>query len=658
MQITSMDMCDVLMALLSQSQYALKKSIDQITTNGHALDNSVLQESVFDLLVRVFTAPKQSKAAQESRRVARALAEWLTACNYHETVLQVQSEGLRAPETGAIAAFEALGTLVIAVFSDAQFRDDIPRAWSKDLRARLVAALSSFASLLGQWSPSQVAPRLQMIARTPPLTDGKLDFTMAEIASAVADLPISNSRVGLYVYLNAALNARPLTDDLSVLNYLHAKYQNDTQSLVVDMIVASFDVLANALQRHQPSHMILGYRSFIANKLPLLLLSLQASLYPPLTAQVCIQMAMGRVDVHPFPPLSSENEGVNEALKQSRLEFLQACLLHQLGTESAFGNAIGEVNSSINSRANRYNKDILSSQCMANVYRAEELVSELEGMQGNAGAISGALIETGIGPMPTNYSHRLVTAAVEILGADQALTAIVDEVVAQVRTGSGSVALEITTALICAPESSHSSPVLQFDGNTTQPLTHRRTLRQVLRHRLENPKDLLEMETEHVETLIRLGRRVDAQSAVSSVDHLNMPVTNLNTTDMMQDINMTGTSMSADDVALQQSTDLHDSATTDFATAMGQSMDLSAPGVAELTSMNDSNEMSMDLSENLFATGQDLTFDLGGTSQPQDQSIASSFGGQPGNGSVQTTEEDIFAGLDMGDMGDDDFTFS
>lgn len=262
-----------------------------------------------------------------------------------------------------------------------------------DSRARLVTALSSFAALLGQWSSSQIAPRLQMITRTPPLTEGKPDFSMAEIASAVIDLPISNSRVGLYTYLNAALSARPLTDDLSLLNYLHAKYPNDTQSLIVDLIVASFDVLANALHQHQPPHIILGYRSFIANKVPLLLLSLQTSLYPPLTAQICIQMAMGRVDVHPFPPLSSESDGINEVLKSSRLEFLQACSLHQLGTEPAFSSAIGEATLSINARGNRYSKDTLTSQCSANVYRAEELIRELEGMQGNAGAISGAIVE-------------------------------------------------------------------------------------------------------------------------------------------------------------------------------------------------------------------------------------------------------------------------
>lgn len=131
LRVTSVDICDVLMALLSQSQYALKKPNSLSTTENQPTDNSVLQESVFALLIRLFTSAEPSKPAHVSRRITRALAEWLTACNYHETVLQVQSEGLRAPEASVLAAFETLGTLTITVFSNGYMREDLPRAWSK-----------------------------------------------------------------------------------------------------------------------------------------------------------------------------------------------------------------------------------------------------------------------------------------------------------------------------------------------------------------------------------------------------------------------------------------------------------------------------------------------------------------------------------------------
>lgn len=264
-----------------------------------------------------------------------------------------------------------------------------------DLKDKLALAVGNFAASLTQWSSSQVPTRLAMIARTPPLTSEKPDFTMAEIASAVVDLPISNTRTGLYIYLNAALCARPLIDDMSLFNYLHARYGSDSQLLVTDLIVASFDTLANALHRHEPAHNIICYRSFIANKLPLLLLSLSASLFPPLTAQLCIQMALGRIDIHPFPPLQSGNDAINEVLKLNRQEFLQACVLHRLGSESSFTSIIGDFAGIPPSRTVRYTKDLLVGQFTANVHRVEQLASELANMQGNAGAISGALVEVG-----------------------------------------------------------------------------------------------------------------------------------------------------------------------------------------------------------------------------------------------------------------------
>lgn len=232
-----------------------------------------------------------------------------------------------------------------------------------------------------------------MIAGTPPLTSAKPEFSMTEIASAVDDLPVSISRTGLYIYFHAALCARPLTDDLTLLNYLHSKYQEDKQSLMIDLIVASFDTLANALHRNRTTQSLLCYRSFIANKLPLLLVSLSASLFPPSSAQLCIQTALGRIDVHPFPPLSSENDGVNEALRSSRQQFLQACVMHQLGSDSAFASVTGDPGANFGTRSVRYTKESLASQCVANIHRVDVLVRELDSMNGNAGAISGALVE-------------------------------------------------------------------------------------------------------------------------------------------------------------------------------------------------------------------------------------------------------------------------
>lgn len=427
LRVTSVDICDILVALLACSRYALKKNADQGKPMSYAFF-----ENVLSLLVRLVACSERPKTARESRRSLKALGECLTACRAHETVLQMQNEGLQAPDPQVVTSFETLATLAIALLSHPLVKADLASLWPQgvfpypcsvvktarlilctDLKDKLASACGDFADLITQWSPSQVAARLQMMARTPPLAAGKPDFSTAEIASAVTDLPVSNSRIGLYTYLNAALCARPLTDDMSLFNYLHAKYQNDAQSLVVDLIVASFDVLANALQQSQSQNHILCYRSFIANKLPTLIAVLSGSLYAPMTAQVCIQMALDRVDVHPFPPLSSQNDAAhNETLKKSRQDFVQACIMFQLGNEQAFQNVLSELPSSATSRGPRYNKDALIQQCIANVHRVEELARDLEGMSGNAGAISGALVEV---CRLAHFYHRLLSCPKNVL---------------------------------------------------------------------------------------------------------------------------------------------------------------------------------------------------------------------------------------------------
>jgi len=950
LRVTSIDVSDILIALLAHSRYALRKA-----DSTRAVVSDAFFEYVLSMLVRLVASGERPKSAREVRNVVRALGECLTACRAHEMVLLIQNGGvIQGRDPQVIASFETLATLAIALLSHSGVKDDID-LWPQSLREKLSSSCSEFAELIGGMSHSQIGTRLHMLAKTPPL--GKPDFSTAEIASAVDDLPITNSRVGLYAYLNAALCASPLTDDMSLFNYLHAKYQNDTQSLVSDLIVSSFDVLANALQQSQSPNYIICYRSFIANKLPLLITTLLGS-FAPMTSQVYIQMALRRVDVHPFPPLSSESDTAkNELLKKSRQEFVQACIMFQLGDAQAFHSVMGESPAPVTPRVARYNRQSLAQQCIANIHRVEELTRELEGMNGNAGAISGALVDTiqhlytaketmslrtvcnalsrqmplldiifqyaqpadvlsplcsllnewthdedqsefqppyeefasilllvlainhryqlteaefgtfspdtfimrflsnmsssiptgaldddqskqltkwvqglyatdehgetngisdetmshcppqsfyllvptlfeqsvqacklmaldintlkgglefllepfllpslvgglswatkhswedhgdseillqmlrkliqpdsisgdakamhqtilamvarplvtslqelqrrqpkrkdvlplieilqshqdsqrsgkgsaaelaewcatpegglratvrsivrglvrwsgqgSINTMAYSYKHQTVTVALDMLGANEVLAVILDELVAQTRAGSGSAALEVATAIICAPSSlsaalSQANALMQFDQATPLPISPRRTMRQVLRARLEENKELLLMETEHVEALVRLGRRVEAQLAIPA--QLTMPMTNLD----LGDMNITSADMQITGADMQLTGDpANESAAAtvdpDFAAAMDQSLQMDA------TNISDPNAMSLDMSNDLFNT-QDMNFDLTGTSQ------------QHGNGQM-SNEDDIFAGLEM-DLGGDDFDFS
>lgn len=277
--------------------------------------------------------------------------------------------------------------------------------------------------------------------------------------------------------------------------------------------------------------------------------------------------------------------------------------------------------------------------------------------------------QSAINPVPTNYTHRMIIFAIETLGADEVLHVVVDEVRAQTQIGFGSSALEVATALVCAPVPTQhaSTAMLTFDDNTAISPSHRRTLREALRHKLVTAKDLLSMETDYVEALVRLGRRVDAQSAVPQINSINMPMATLDSQGLMQNIGMTDAEMVAGDGMdmQQQGSSMQTGEATDFSN-LGESIDLTGASTAGgggggggdaagMDAVNDPNSMQgLDLSGHLFDPGQDLGFDLGSTQTEQG-------GGQNAAQQNNTTEDDIFAGLDMGDMGDmgdDDFSFT
>lgn len=132
LKVTSVDISDVMVALLSHSRYAMKVSpSDRFTFNSPY--DLLLQESVFALLLRLFVNKERPKTAQESRRALRALAEWMIACNYHETMLQVQAEGLQTPDSSAITAMETVGAFAVSLLTNELTKKDLTNSWSQGL---------------------------------------------------------------------------------------------------------------------------------------------------------------------------------------------------------------------------------------------------------------------------------------------------------------------------------------------------------------------------------------------------------------------------------------------------------------------------------------------------------------------------------------------
>ncbi|KAL8750980.1 MAG: hypothetical protein Q9184_006224, partial [Pyrenodesmia sp. 2 TL-2023] len=149
-----------------------------------------------------------------------------------------------------------------------------------------------------------------------------VDLGTVSFQESVLDNEPINTRAGLYVYLNAALYERPLFDDLA----------GNVPALVTDLILASFDILANAMYRTETTQSINLLRSFLVNKLPAFLSNYAAIIFAPLSIETCINQALLRVDPAAFPSFSQVFDllGKNSILSEARQEFLFACALQQL----------------------------------------------------------------------------------------------------------------------------------------------------------------------------------------------------------------------------------------------------------------------------------------------------------------------------------------
>lgn len=421
LQLKLIDTGDILGALFSQSIYATDKTIDS-NDDGKYLASTSMIEIILTLVANLYISGERPTTANESVSVFRSLDVWLKGCNTYETVMQIQAEGLHSPDAGLVQVFEAVGTFIVIFLSIPAVKKHIGgikkqgKIIKKELKYILTCvleekikfadALGHFASTLSQWSTTQVPSRLHTLIRASPLStangDEGLNFTMTDVSDAVIDLPLHISKAGLYIHLKAALCSRPLLDDSTLINYLHARYPSIAQAMLVDLIRSSFDVLADSLRRQEPEHTIFCFRSFIANRLPLLILSATAGLYLDVSLDLAIPIGIGRI--LQFPPPDSGQ--ITDILGNSEKDFVQSCQLHQVVSDDVVDGSLREYLPANATRVTRLGKDTLVTQCISNAHRAEELVGELESMRGNVGATSIALAEVSL--YSSRYRTRLI----------------------------------------------------------------------------------------------------------------------------------------------------------------------------------------------------------------------------------------------------------
>ncbi|RYC61127.1 hypothetical protein CHU98_g5102 [Xylaria longipes] len=317
------------------------------------------------------------------------MARWMTmfttasAAFAQDVMAQLQNTSREEME----AARAAFVMLLLSVCENHLVLRGLSRPAAKDVRRVLSESLTSFIPSILQ-SSSQIASRLELfrtetLASFEPAHKDKkevsnmdiddLESSMALDSIVIPELPISNCRAGLYIYLNAS---------------------GDIQTTTIDLILASFDVLANAVFRNEGQKTGHLLRSYLINKLPLLLATLANSMFAPLTPQYCITEALAQVDTNAFPTFSAmfdDTNNNNTFTDSVRQDFCFACCLHGLIPESSIESLLGEITYQSLPQDGRQVKETLVERCIADPERIQELVREIDNMDGNVGAMIGRL---------------------------------------------------------------------------------------------------------------------------------------------------------------------------------------------------------------------------------------------------------------------------
>ncbi|KAJ5570869.1 hypothetical protein N7535_004529 [Penicillium sp. DV-2018c] len=343
----------------------------------------------------------------EAADIYSATVDWILAVvawhNRSQEAAQETGGLLGSPD--AVSLFESLGILLAALSGTSKGLEVLSGDFDQALKARLGRALSSYLPLCVDVS-LPLRHRLEELQKMFNLYPGQPSKALDESAingvnvnalqfeASVMDGPVVNTRAGLYVYLNSMLVGRPLVDDTILINYLTNRYQGHNDVLIEEIITAAFDVLANGVYRNESSRTMFLFRSFLVNKLPVFFAAISAASMVPISMEICISQALSRLDPNAFPSFSQmfSMQG-SSVLSDARQEFLFACASHKLIQESSIEQLLGENPMQTLSGGGPYIKDDLVSQINNNHERAEQLIGEIESMEGNAGAIVGAVID-------------------------------------------------------------------------------------------------------------------------------------------------------------------------------------------------------------------------------------------------------------------------
>ncbi|KAF1814494.1 Med5-domain-containing protein [Eremomyces bilateralis CBS 781.70] len=405
------DIADVLGALLvrSKTYHAAfsRPDFELPNSKSNAMD---LESRIFLTLTRALISGPHPRRQMELTDFLRFLAKYMSAAattSVETALLDPLTREYRWAEDRQHRFRDRLGTLAVTTLEHGKVIRFLMDSKREKIHRELAEALTLFVPVYAQISPN-TADRLGLAQRQSTLVqegeEGEMDHGDIDVAAlhvdAVVDLQTIYSRAGLYVFISALMSGRPLMGDNLILNYLNVRYKNDMQAAAettTALIVASFDVLSTAMKRTGHNESMFSLRSFMINKLPVLISILSTSTYPPLSVELCITEAFRLIRPNAFPSFSdSFMEAGNNVMADVRQDFLFACIMHRLIVPQSLERLLTVDERPMSdppSPSKLYSKDLLLSQCSSNPERAEEIVGELEDLDGNAGAIVEALVE-------------------------------------------------------------------------------------------------------------------------------------------------------------------------------------------------------------------------------------------------------------------------
>lgn len=355
------------------------------------------EERLLLLLGELSMAGGLSKASETTAGTAAALGKWMRAASEHESQKQLESSDLHTVPATSQGIYNALARLVISVFGKQAFRLVTNHSWWRTARPSLVSQMQTFDVQVLQWIQSPMSGQLQALSRLPPFLeldlDGRPVLSHEQVMSTLlqaANVPTARSRAGLFIWLNACLCGRPMTDDLTMLGHLQARYAGDNQTLTVQLLHAAFDVLTSAQLNGERPHDVNVIRSFICNKVPLLL-AIICSFTGQIVMETCVQTAFLSIGMDPIPPISAGSSEATDMLKRTRLDFCQACVLHGVITENV--SASISQTAPTPTKTAKLSKEALLAKQLNNLGAFEQLAGHLGKMDGNAGAVSGCIVE-------------------------------------------------------------------------------------------------------------------------------------------------------------------------------------------------------------------------------------------------------------------------